>query len=88
MSLAIAILFTLLLSAAESLWLFALSAHIARFMEKAAPIYWIASLGGLWAAYFHVRSLARLRAALRVFMVAVALMASGVVLGIIAIMTA
>lgn len=41
-----AILFTLLLSA-ESLWLFALSTHIARFMEKAAPIYWIASLGGL-----------------------------------------
>ncbi len=84
MSLAIAILFTLLLSA-ESLWLFALSAHIARFMETAAPIYWIASLGGVWAAHFHGRSLARRRAALRVFVVGVALMVSGAVLGATAI---
>jgi hypothetical protein len=45
-SLALALIFTLLLSA-ESLWLFALSAHIARFMETVAPIFWVIAVSVL-----------------------------------------
>lgn len=73
-NLALALLFTLLLST-EALWLFALSAHIARFMEIVAPIFWIVALAGVWFAYSHGRTL----------MVGVALFALGAALGAIAI---
>jgi hypothetical protein len=64
MSLALALLFTLLLSA-ESLWLFALSAHVARFMETADPIFWSVAICVLWFTYSRGRSLPRKRAVLR-----------------------
>jgi len=78
MNLALALLFTLLLSV-ESLWLFALSAHIARFMEIVAPIFWMMSLGALWATY------SRKLTALRMLLVGVTLVGVGAILGVIAI---
>jgi hypothetical protein len=77
-------LFTLLLSA-ESLWLFALSAHVARFMETAAPIFWVVGVPVLWFTYWRSRSLPRKRAALRTLFVGVSLFTAGAVLGLIAI---
>jgi hypothetical protein len=78
MNLALALLFTLLLSA-ESLWLFALSAHIARFMEIVAPVFWVMSLCALWVTY------SLKLAALRMLLVDVALVGVGAILGVIAI---
>jgi hypothetical protein len=78
MNLALALLFTLLLSA-ESLWLFALSAHIARFMEIVAPVFWVMSLCALWVTY------SRKLAALRMLLIGVALVGVGAILGVIAI---
>lgn len=87
MSLALALFFTALLSA-ESLWMFALSAHIARFMELAAPVFWVASLCGVWATYFRNRSAPRRLAALRTLGVGVGVFALGAVIGAIAIASA
>lgn len=84
MSLALALLFTLLLSV-ESLWLFALSAHIARFMEIAAPIFWVMSLCALWVTYLRNRPSSRKLAALRTLLIGVALVGVGAILGVIAI---
>lgn len=78
MNLALALLFTLLLSV-ESLWLFALSAHIVRFMEIVAPIFWVMSLCAFWVTY------SRKLAALRTLLVGVALVGVGAILGVIAI---
>jgi hypothetical protein len=78
MNLALALLFTLSLSA-ESLWLFALSAHIARFMEIVAPVFWVMSLCALWVTY------SLKLAALRMLLVDVALVGVGAILGVIAI---
>jgi hypothetical protein len=83
-SLALALVFTLLLSA-ESLWLFALSAHVARFMETAAPIFWLVALTVLWLTYWRGRSLPRKRAALCTLLVGVSLLAAGAALGLIVI---
>jgi hypothetical protein len=84
MRLALALLFTLLLSV-ESLWLFALSAHIARFMELAAPIFWMVSLCTLWVMYVRDRSSSHLGAARRMLLVGIALAGAGAILGFIAI---
>lgn len=78
MNFALALLFTLLLSV-ESLWLFALSAHIARFMEIVAPIFWVMSLCALWVTY------SRRLATLRMLLVGVALVGVSAILGVIAI---
>jgi hypothetical protein len=82
MSLALAVLFTLLLSA-ESLWMFALSAHVAPFMETAAPLFWLSALAALWSAYARAR-----RRALPVLAAGAALLAVGAGLGAIAILSA
>ena len=87
MNLALALLFALLLSM-EALWMFALSAHIARFMEIVAPIFWIVALVGVWFAYSHGRSLPSRGASIRTLMVGVALFALGAALGAIAIVSA
>lgn len=81
----VAVILTTLLLSVESLWLFALSAHIARFMDKIAPAFWIASLLALWVAYFRSRSLPPSRSAMRLFAVGVALVVAGALLGAIAI---
>lgn len=87
MNLAIPVLFTLLLSA-EALWLFALSAHIARFMEIVAPIYWIVAVVGLWFTYLRSRSISGRAATVRTLTVGLLLIAAGAGLGAIAIVSA
>jgi len=84
MSLALALLFTLLLSV-ESLWLFALSAHVARFMDTVAPVFWVIALCALWVTYSRNRASSRKLAALRTLSVGVALVGVGAILGVIAI---
>lgn len=83
----VVILLSLLLSA-ESLWLFALSEHLARFMETVAPLFWVASLFILWATYWRNRSQPPTRAAMRVSVAGVALVVAGALLGAIAIAVA
>lgn len=84
MSLAVVLLFTVLLSA-ESLWLFALSAHVARFMETAAPIFWLVSVSLLWLAHFHAPAASYKHPALRMLLIGIALFAAGAGLGFVAI---
>jgi hypothetical protein len=84
MRLVLELLFILLLSV-ESLWLFALSAHIARFMEIAAPIFWMFSLCILWAVHSRDRTSSRRRAALHTLLTGILLVAAGATLGFIAI---
>lgn len=87
MRLALPLLFTLILSA-ESLWLFALSAHIARFMERAAPVFWAASLCAVWLVHFRTRTLAPRPAALRALLAGAGCAGAGAVLGAVAFFSA
>jgi len=50
----LAILFSFILLI-ESFWLFAWSAHVAPFLEKAAPAYLVVSLVILWTTYGRCR---------------------------------
>lgn len=84
MALAAAIAFTVLL-AAESLWLFALSAHIARVMETVAPIFLLASLVVLWVSYARSRGPDSRRRPGRVLLSGTLLFALGAALGAVAI---
>lgn len=87
MALAAAIVFTLLL-AAQSLWLFALSAHIARIMETAAPIFLLASLAVLWFSYARSRGPDSRRRPVPVLISGTLLFALGAALGAAAIVAA
>ena len=87
MALMLAIAFTIVL-AAESLWMFALSAHIARVMEYMAPIYLLASLTMLWFSYARAPRAGERRSALRVLVIGFVLMAVGATLGAAAIVSA
>jgi hypothetical protein len=87
MNLALVLLFTLLLSV-ESLWLFALSAHVARFTEIAAPVFWLLAMCVLWATYLRGRSPPRPRAAVRTLLAGVAAVVAGAMLGFLAISSA
>jgi hypothetical protein len=84
MGLSVGLFFTLMLSA-ESLWLFALSAHVARFMETVAPVFWVGSLVALWMTYLRVRPSSRRTAAFRMLLVGLVLVVAGAVLGLAAV---
>ena len=69
----------------QSFWLFAWSAHVARILEWAAPLYCVLSITLLWWAYFFIEKRSLRHKTLRFLAIFLGIFGLGCLLGLAAI---